>query len=107
MSIDERRRHALYERLEAVLDPEHADTLMELLPPVGWADVATKQDLLALEQRMDLRFEALETRLEATFSTGLSDLRAEMHSAMRNQTWSLIGAIVVAIFITEILSRLG
>ena len=62
MSIDERRRHALYERLEGVLEAEHADTLMELLPPVGWADVATKQDLAALEQRMDLRFEAMEHR---------------------------------------------
>ena len=29
---------------------------------VGWADVATKQDLAALETRMDARFEALETR---------------------------------------------
>ena len=35
---------------------------MELLAPVGWADVATKQDLLALETRMDARLMALEAR---------------------------------------------
>jgi len=38
---------------------------MEMMPPVGWADVATKRDLDALEQRMDLRFEAMDHRFEA------------------------------------------
>ena len=37
---------------------------MELLPPVGWADVATKGDLKALEERIDLRFENLDQRFE-------------------------------------------
>jgi hypothetical protein len=36
---------------------------MELLPPVGWADVATKQDLRALEQRLE-RLEHLEVRID-------------------------------------------
>ena len=45
MAIDERRRHDLYVRAEEVLGPEPANTLMELLPPVGWGDVATKRDL--------------------------------------------------------------
>lgn len=52
MATDDRRRHQLYLRLEEVLGPEPASTTMEQLPPVGWADVATKRDLDALEAKL-------------------------------------------------------
>jgi hypothetical protein len=45
MAITEQDRHRLYERLEQVLGPEEAATLMEHLPLIGWADVATKRDI--------------------------------------------------------------
>jgi hypothetical protein len=44
MAIDERARHQLYLRLEEHLGAEAATTLMEHLPPAGWAEVATKRD---------------------------------------------------------------
>ncbi len=52
MSIDERARHELHAGLDELLGPERAGTLMGYLPPVGWADVATRRDLDALEQRL-------------------------------------------------------
>jgi hypothetical protein len=52
MQIDERTRREMYERLEGVLGARAADALMEHLPPVGWADVATKSGLEALEHRL-------------------------------------------------------
>jgi hypothetical protein len=52
MSIDERTRHRLFLRLEDILGPEEATTLMEHLPPVGWADVATKRDLETLKAQL-------------------------------------------------------
>ena len=52
MALDERARHELFLRLEQALGPESAETLMELLPPVGWADVATKRDLDALGDKL-------------------------------------------------------
>jgi hypothetical protein len=65
MAISEESRHQLYQRLEQVLGGPEATTLMEHLPPVGWADVATRRDLDALEQRMDLRFARVEDRFTA------------------------------------------
>jgi hypothetical protein len=61
MQIDERTRREMYEQLEAVLGAQTADALMEHLPPVGWAEVATKSDLAAM--RVDI--EALEYRVLA------------------------------------------
>jgi hypothetical protein len=75
MVLDERSRHQLYLLLEEVLGPEAATTLMELLPPVGWADVALKRDLDALEHRLDLRFDAIDQRFEALEER--VDLRSE------------------------------
>jgi hypothetical protein len=53
MAVDERNRLQLAEALKRALGDEEGVTLMELLPPVGWADVATKHDLLALESRIE------------------------------------------------------
>ncbi len=75
---------------------------MELLPPVGWADVATKHDLAALDERMELRFAAVDQRfdagerhLEAVLDAKLEGLRHELLDALhRDQialTWRYLG----------------
>ena len=48
MALDEARRHDLHEAARRAFGPTAGDALMELLPPVGWADVATKRDLEVL-----------------------------------------------------------
>ncbi len=42
MAMTEKSRHTLYGQAIGALGEEAATTLMEYLPPVGWADVATK-----------------------------------------------------------------
>jgi hypothetical protein len=37
---------------------------MELLPPVGWADVARQRDLDHLAARLELRFDAIDQRFD-------------------------------------------
>ena len=83
MVVDERSRHELYRRLEEVLGPDAATTLIEHLPGVGWADVATRHDLAGLEQRIDLRFDAAR-----------SDLRATFEHELRAQTTTIVFALV-------------
>ena len=65
MAITEQDRHHMLIALEAALGEEAAMTLAEHLPPVGWADVATRRDLDALEARMDLRFASVDSRFDA------------------------------------------
>jgi hypothetical protein len=83
MAIDERTRHRLFLRLEEVLGDEDANTLMEHLPPVGWAAVATKRDLADLERRVDLRFELTEERMMRAMHENASTLRSEMNTQTR------------------------
>ena len=63
MAVDERARHQLHRKLDQILGPEEATTLMELLPPVGWADVATKQDLAHVVQTLTLEMQSLRHEL--------------------------------------------
>jgi hypothetical protein len=56
--ITEASRHHLVSSLEEAIGQEAAMTLAAHLPPVGWADVATKHDLAAMEERLTLRFDA-------------------------------------------------
>jgi hypothetical protein len=57
MAPDERSRLQLADAAKRAFGEDAAITLMELLPPVGWADVATKQDLTILESRLEARLE--------------------------------------------------
>ena len=63
MAVTERTRHELHEALVELMGRTHTATLMGHLPPTGWGDVATKADLDHLEERIQLRMEALEHRL--------------------------------------------
>jgi len=67
MSISERDRHELYLAVEGLIGAPVAETMMSMLPPVGWADVATKHDLAALEDRFELRFDARFAAVDARF----------------------------------------
>jgi hypothetical protein len=68
--VSDRSRHDLFVALRELLGAGPADTLMALLPPVGWADVARRSDVDAL--RAELKGEVAELRGE------MSELRGEM-----------------------------
>lgn len=83
MSVDEEARYRLHQSLQRAIGDREAATLMAMLPPGGWENVASKDDirrleaatkddirhlrgeLRQLEGRMETRFEAMGSRMEA------------------------------------------
>ena len=97
MVVDERARHELHGRLAEVLGAEEATTLMSLLPPVGWVDVATKHDLDSLGR--ELRAEIGQLRSEVHGEIGqlrgellkeIGGLRGEFHRDLGLLTRTLV-----------------
>jgi len=74
MNSDDRNRLNLYQKLEAKLGTEEADTLMAHLPPVTWNQLASKSDL-----------EQVRTSLSAEMNVGFAHLRAEMIEGVNRQ----------------------
>lgn len=107
MAIDERARHELHRKLEEVLGPEEAATLMSHLPPVGWADVATKHDLAQLEERVNMRFDMVDRRFEAIdqrfdsmeerIDGKLAQLEGRIYDRMAQQSATFLRATVLSV----------
>ena len=94
MAVDERARHQLYLEAEQKLGPEAAATLMELLPPAGWADVATKQDL-------DLKLNALGSNLREEMRT----MEAGIERSLRSLTMWLVATMLTVATIAVAVAR--
>jgi hypothetical protein len=120
MTINEQLRHQMYSRLVEVLGVDEATTLMEHLPPVGWADVATKRDLDTFaaelrgeisELRGELRAEISELRGELRGSVGdlrgeIGTLRGDFHSQLRNTMLATVTANAAVVGIAAALAEL-
>jgi hypothetical protein len=107
MSVSEADHHHLLERAIEALGREAAMTLAAQLPPVGdqiatRGDLAeldgrmvagfdgTSRDMAELEVRMDLRFDAMISRLDAA----KHELTADFHRGLAAQTRPYVVALV-------------
>jgi hypothetical protein len=90
MAPDERSRLHLADAAKRAFGDDAGITLMELLPPVGWADVATKQDM----QAVDRRLETVEHRID------------ELAREIRAQTWKLMTLMVAVVGVVVAAVRL-
>ena len=96
MTISERSRQNLFNRLDEQLGPEEAETMMELLPYQGWSDVARTGDIQALERSLNDRITAESALLRAEMAelrgelrNDMADLRGELRSDMSGLQLSL------------------
>lgn len=77
--VSDRDRHDLFVALHDRLGDGPADTLMALLPPVGWADVARRTDIETLDQRFTARMDGFEARLDG-FEARLEGFEAKVEA---------------------------
>lgn len=116
---DETARFELHEGLREALGEARGDTLMSLLPPLGWADIATNHELDLLGDRVDARIDgvllAIEARIDGVereiealgestaaqieiarlaSEKAMAELEARLHRDMLRLTWSMIGGFV-------------
>ena len=64
MSSGEADRLTLHQTLRGVMPENVADILMAHLPPVGWSNVATKDDINLLRVEMNQRFTLVDEKFK-------------------------------------------
>ena len=85
MSVNELQRHQVLEWLIEQAGPERAAIMMELLPPVGWGDIATKADL-----------DALESQLRVEMRGGFAELRGDIQASNAELLYKLFFGLVAS-----------
>ncbi|MFI0461627.1 MAG: hypothetical protein ACH36C_06210 [Ilumatobacteraceae bacterium] len=94
MSITEASRFQLRTAMGQILNEEAADTLMELLPPVGWADVATKSDLQHLRDELKGDIQHLRDELKADMLNLQLTIEITIEKRIHEQTKWLITTMI-------------
>lgn len=87
MSVTNEDRYNLQTKANDLLGRKEGATLMELLPPVGWADVATRTDLehLSVATKADVENLRVETKADiALLRMEFENLRVETRADIEN-----------------------
>ncbi|HEV3400283.1 MAG TPA: hypothetical protein VG078_00540 [Acidimicrobiales bacterium] len=88
--VSDRDRHNLYVDLLDGLGQGPADTVMEMLPPVGWADVARASDSAALRTELGVEMAALRAEL----TSEVASLRNQLFAANVATTAAVAGLVL-------------
>ena len=78
MAMTETQRTTLYGQLTDAIGQEAARTLMEQLPPSGWDQVATKDDVKASERLLQRELKASEKLLQRELKASEKMLHGEL-----------------------------
>jgi hypothetical protein len=89
MTVSDEDRRDLFEGFAALLDRKRANTLMELLPPVGWSDVARRGDIAELRGEMAL--------LRAELKGEITKVQSQLPKLIAANIASMIGVAGVVL----------
>lgn len=92
MTITEAKRLELHQDLRNTIGVEAADTLMEHLPPTGWADVARRSDLDNQTAVTASEFALVRSEMSAEFGHVRSEMATEF-AAVRNEMAAEFAAV--------------
>jgi hypothetical protein len=113
MAVTEYERNQLFGWFEEHMGKERAATMMSLLPPVGWADVATKRDLDVLEERLDTKIDTVAALLDTKIDNVAAQMatKADLHALKSDLqrtfvTWILTAQATVIAAVALLFSAL-
>jgi hypothetical protein len=92
MSISEAERHEIYELIKSATSDRVANNVMSMLPPVGWADFATKSHL---QTEIGLLRSELHTEiglLRSELHTEIGSVRSDIES-LRSELRTEFGSV--------------
>lgn len=67
---------------------------MEYLPPVGWADVATKRDLDHLAEKLDATAALLRQEIAVSEHRVIATLRGDLNAQTRTMIFAMVGVVL-------------
>jgi hypothetical protein len=93
MSVTEYERNQLFAWFEEHMGKDRAATMMSLLLPAGWADVATKRDLEVMAERIEARLGARIDR----FTSDLHELRSDLQRTFVTWIFAAQSAVIASL----------
>jgi hypothetical protein len=97
MPVTEHERHQLFSWFEEHMGSERAATLMTLLPPVGWGDVATRRDLELLRQEVRDVEQRLNASIDLKLDAKLGLFRSELLRTLGTWLFASQAAVIAAV----------
>ena len=99
MALTHAQRTSMFNTLAQVMGNEDAETLMEHLPPSGWDNVATKDDLRAAFAETNAAIATGLAQAATERAEGFAHAATERAEIIKRQAWHLyiaVSTIVVA-----------
>ena len=85
MAVTQAQRAALHNTLTDTMGEDAADTLMDQLPPTGWDQMATKDDLARVESNLTNALTTGQAELRAVMAEGLAQAAAERAAIVKGE----------------------